>query len=209
MKAKLFFCIVATATLSTVALANQIGPTPNMVEITSNIGHKINGYKYLCMEQQGNLHDLEDKFNSFFAELGFTIITPDDEEELSEEERLYVLYGSYVYNTVPNGLDNMTLTLRNSNGKIVFSSKKEAACFVSVKRCANKASDKIINQIKDLNYSFDPTLVQNKKKTEIDAPKDTEKEEMIKMARDMKADGMSVDKIIKYTGLTEEEVNKL
>lgn len=209
MKAKLFFCIVATATLSTVALANQIGPTPNMVEITSNIGHKINGYKYLCMEQQGNLHDLEDKFNSFFAELGFTIITPDDEEELSEEERLYVLYGSYVYNTVPNGLDNMTLTLRNSNGKIVFSSTKEAACFVSVKRCANKASDKIINQIKDLNYSFDPTLVQNKKKTEIDAPKDTEKEEMIKMARDMKADGMSVDKIIKYTGLTEEEVNKL
>ena len=161
------------------------------------------------MEQQGNLHDLEDKFNSFFAELGFTIITPDDEEELSEEERLYVLYGSYVYNTVPNGLDNMTLTLRNSNGKIVFSSTKEAACFVSVKRCANKASDKIINQIKDLNYSFDPTLVQNKKKTEIDAPKDTEKEEMIKMARDMKADGMSVDKIIKYTGLTEEEVNKL
>lgn len=209
MKAKLFFCIVATATLSTMALANQIGPTPNMVEITSNIGHKINGYKYLCMEQQGNLHDLEDKFNSFFAELGFTIITPDDEEELSEEERLYVLYGSYVYNTVPNGLDNMTLTLRNSNGKIIFSSTKEAACFVSVKRCANKASDKIINQIKDLNYSFDPTLVQNKKKTETDASKDTEKEEMIKMARDMKADGMSVEKIIKYTGLTEEEINKL
>ena len=202
-------CIIAVATLSTVALAHQSEPTPNMVEATSNVGHKINGYKYLCMEQQGNLHDLEDKFNSFFAELGFTIITPDDEEELNEEERLYVLYGSYVYNTVPNGLDNMTLTLRNSNGKIIFSSTKEAACFVSVKRCANKASDKIINQIKGLNYTFDPTLVQNKKKTETDASKDSEKEEMIKMARDMKADGMSVEKIIKYTGLTEEEINKL
>lgn len=209
MKKKVICCIIAAATLSTVALANQIEPTPIMVEATSNVGHKINGYKYLCMEQQGNLHDLEDKFNSFFAELGFTIITPDDEEELSEEERLYVLYGSYVYNTVPDGLDNMTLTLRNSNGKIIFSSTKEAACFISVKRCANKASDKIINQIRSLNYSFDPTLVQNKKNDETNASRDPEKEEKIKMARDMKADGMSVEMIIKYTGLTEEEINKL
>ena len=45
----------------------------------------------------------------------------------------------------------MTVTLRNSKGKIIFSSTKEAACFVSVKRCANKASDKIINQIEEMS----------------------------------------------------------
>lgn len=176
MKMRLFRCLVVAAMLfSTTSYAQN------------KAGHKINGYKYLCMEQQGNLHDLEDKFNAFFAEIGFTILTPDDEEELSDDERLYVLYGSYLYNTVPDALDNMTLTLRNSTGRIIFSSTKEAACFVSVKRCAQKASDKIIQQIRALNYSFDPTLVlsKSKKKTiedseaiiESEDPSETEKEE--------------------------------
>ncbi len=203
MKSIKFLCLLVAVTFSTIAWANQ----PN----ASNVGHKINGYKYLCMEQQGNLHDLEDKFNTFFGSIGFSIITPDEEEEMSEEERQYVLYGSYVYNTVPDGLDNMTLTLRNSKGKIVFSSTKEAACFVSVKRCANKASDKIINQIKDLNYSFDPTLVDKGKKSkgETESAEETAKEEKLKLARQMKADGMTTEQIEKYTGIKAEEIEKL
>ena len=203
MKSIKFLCLLVAVTFSTIAWANQ--PT------ASNVGHKINEYKYLCMEQQGNLHDLEDKFNTFFGSIGFSIITPDEEEEMSEEERQYVLYGSYVYNTVPDGLDNMTLTLRNSKGKIVFSSTKEAACFVSVKRCANKASDKIINQIKDLNYSFDPTLVDKGKKSkgETESAEETAKEEKLKLARQMKADGMTTEQIEKYTGIKAEEIEKL
>lgn len=203
MKSIKTLCLLVAATFSTFALANQ--------PVASNVGHKINGYKYLCMEQQGNLHDLEDKFNAFFGSIGFTILTPDEEEEITEEERQYVLYGSYVYNTVPDGLDNMTLTLRNCKGKIVFSSTKEAACFVSVKRCANKASDKIINQIKDLNYTFDPTLVDkgNKNKSETGSPRETANEEKVKLARQMKADGMATEQIEKYTGLTSEEIDKL
>ena len=165
MKIKQIYCLlVATVLLNTFSMAQ------------SKSGQKINGYKYLCMEEQGNLHDLEDKFNAFFSEIGFTILTPDDEEELSDDERLYVLYGSYVYNTVPDALDNMTLTLRNSTGRIIFSSTKEAACFVSVKRCAQKASDKIIQQIRTLNYSFDPTLVQKKNKSKVVEDDETKNE---------------------------------
>ena len=71
MKMGLFRCLVVAAMLiSTTSFAQN------------KAGHKINGYKYLCMEEQGNLHDLEDMFNAFFAEIGFTILTPDDEEEL-------------------------------------------------------------------------------------------------------------------------------
>ena len=203
MKNIKILCLLVAVTFSTIALANQ----PS----ACNVGHKINGYKYLCMEQQGNLHDLEDKFNAFFGSIGFSIITPDEEEEMSEEERQYVLYGSYVYNTVPDGLDIMTLTLRNSKGKIVFSSTKEAACFVSVKRCANKASDKIINQIKDLNYTFDHTLVDKGKKSkgETESAEETANEEKVKLARQMKADGMTTEQIEKYTGIKAEEIEKL
>lgn len=201
MKSIKILCLLVAATFSTVAFANQ--PT------ASNVDHKINGYKYLCMENQGNKYDLEDKFNAFFASIGFSILSEDEEEELDESEKKYVLYGTYEHNTVPNGLDNTTLTLRNKEGKIVFSSTKESACFISVKRCANKGSDKIINEIKALNYSFDPTLVDKKKKNETDNLLDPAKDEKVKLARQMKADGMTTEQIEKYTGLTSEEIDKL
>ena len=80
-----------------------------------------------------------------------------------------------------------------------------------MKRCANKASDKIINQIKDLNYSFDPTLVDKGKKSkgETESAEETAKEEKLKLARQMKADGMTTEQIEKYTGIKAEEIEKL
>lgn len=168
-------------TLSSAAIAHQLKTIPIICETTCNIGHKINGYKYLCMENQGNQYDLEDKFNHFFESIGFIILSEDEEEELDENERKYVLYGTYSHNVVPDGLDNTTLTLRNKDGKIIFSSTKESACFISVKSCANRGSDKIIREIKRLNYSFDPTLVQrrNKNNKTGDAePEETESSEI-------------------------------
>ena len=177
MKVKNLFCIVAIMTFSIVASAKDAEVLPIESQIESSISHKINGYKYLCMEDQGNQYDLEDKFNAFFESIGFTILTPDDEEYLDDEERLYVLYGSYEHKAVPDALNNTTLTLRDKDGKIVFSSTKESACFVSVKSCANKGSDKIIKQIKELNYTFDPNLVRkshkNKRITQEDPQIDT------------------------------------
>lgn len=168
-------CIIAVVTISTIALAKPVTLNPEKMEIQGGSGHKINGYKYLCMEEQGNLYNLEDKFNAFFESIGFIIITPDDEEELDEEERVYVLYGSYVHNAVQDALNNTTLTLRNKDGKIIFSCTKESACFISVKRCAEKGYDKIIQEIKKLNYSFDPTLVHkgNKKKNNASVEQDS------------------------------------
>ena len=165
MKIKQICCLLVATTLSMLAIAKQAEPSAMFIEETSGINHKINGYKYLCMENQGNRYDLEDRFNTFFASIGFVILSEDEEEELDEDERKYVLYGTYEHNTVQDALDNTTLTLRNRDGKIIFSSTKESACFISVKRCAQKGADKIIQQIRNLNYSFDPTLVDKKSKT--------------------------------------------
>ena len=165
MKIKQICCLLVAATISMVAIAKQTELSTTSIEETSNVNHKINGYKYLCMANQGNQYDLEDRFNNFFASIGFTILSEDDEEELDEEERKYVLYGTYEHNAVQDALNNTTLTLRNKDGKIIFSSTKESGCFISVKRCAEKGADKIIRQIRELNYSFDPTLVEKKNKT--------------------------------------------
>lgn len=165
MKIKQIFCLIFFATIISTVSANLHKPTSIDFNHTSNIGHKINGYKYLCMEDQGNQYNLEDKFNAFFASIGFTILTPEEEEHLEDSERIYVLYGTYEHKTVPNGLNNTTLTLRDKNGRIIFSTTKESACFISVKSCVNKGSDKIISQIMSLNYSFDPTLVKENANT--------------------------------------------
>ena len=151
--------VIAAAIFSPFSYAGQ-----NEISQIDDLTHKINGYKYLCMENQGNQYNLEDKFNAFFARIGFTILTQDDEEALAESEKIYVLYGTYEHHTVPGGLNNTTLTLRNKDGKIIFSVTRESACFISVKSCAEKGSDKIIDDIIALNYSFDPSLVKNGKK---------------------------------------------
>ena len=164
MKVKHLFCIVAIMTISIVAIAKDVETLPIESHFKSGINHKINGYKYLCMEDQGNQYDLEDKFNAFFESIGFIILTPDDEEELDDDERQYVLYGTYVCQLMIGAASNLTLTLRNSDGKIIFSSSKEGMGFASPKSDFKKASNKIINQLQNLNYSFDPTLNLKKKK---------------------------------------------
>ena len=71
--------IITIATFSMLFLACN---TPQKIT-----NHKINGYNLLCMEDQGNQYDLEDKFNTFFAKIGFSVITSAEEEELKEEEK--------------------------------------------------------------------------------------------------------------------------
>ena len=213
MKSKKLLCFIVASVLSTVALANQTESLHITIDETSNAGHKINGYKYLCMENQGNQYDLEDKFNTFFESIGFTILSDDEEEALNENEKRYVLYGTYqcTFATNEDGtMSNLTFTLRNSGGKIVFSSSKGGYSLMSPRRGFNKASDKIIDQIKGLRYSFDPTLVENAKKSDkTDNPKESTNEEAVKIARKMKSDGMPTEQIEKYIGLTPDEIDKL
>lgn len=214
MLRKKICCIFVATTLSTMALSKQIEPTFNMIEETSNIGHKINGYKYLCMEEQGNQYDLEDSFTSFFESIGFIILTPEQEDQLDSTEKKMVLYGSYTCNVATNDegcRSNLSITLRNSSGRIIFSSSQSGyTLFVNPQKGFKKAANKVIEQLKKLNYSFDHTLVelsQNSDKTDRTAK--LVHEEKQKIARCMKADSIAVEKIIKYTGLTEEEIDKL
>ena len=204
---------MVTALFSTIAKANQADPLYCAINTISNIGHKINGYKYLYMENQGNQYDLEDKFNAFFESIGFIILSEDEEEKLDENEKRYVLYGTYqcTFATNEDGtMSNLTLTLRDSKGKIVFSSSKGGWSSMSPRRGFNKASNKIINQLKELNYSFNPSLVEGSKmKSNPDTSVESAKEEKIKLARKMKADGLSSEQIERYTGLTTEEIDKL
>lgn len=213
MKINILLFLMVSTMFSTAAKTIQTEPLNCTINAISNVGHKINGYKYLYMENQGNQYDLEDKFNAFFESIGFTILAEDDEENLDENEKKYVLYGTYqcTFATNEDGtMSNLTLTLRDAKGKIVFSSSKGGWSAMSPRRGFNRASNKIINQLEELNYSFNPSLVENSKtKSKPDTSVESAKEEKIKLARQMKADSLSSEQIGKYTGLTTEEIEKL
>lgn len=203
MKSIKTLCLLVAVAFSTISLANH--------PITSNASHKINGYKYICMENQGNQYDLEDKFNAFFGNIGFIVLTEEEVENLDGREKIYVLYGSYQCSFATNEdgtMSNLTFTLRNAGGKIIFSSSKGGYALMSPRRGFKKASNKIIKQIEDLNYSFDPTLIEIDKNTKTDKATKPE-EDKVKLARQMKADGMAIEQIEKYTGIKAEEIEKL
>ena len=162
--------VIMAAAFSSFSFAGQ-NDSPQIDDVT----HQINGYKYLCMANQGNQYDLEDKFNAFFATIGFTILTQEKIAYLIDTEKQYVLYGTYVCQPAINAASNLTLTLRDKDGKIVFSSSKEGMCVASLKCDFNRASDKIIQQISSLNYYFNPTVVQEKRYTSDDALQELER----------------------------------
>lgn len=141
-------CVIAIMALAlTGARAGQTQPTVTTSCVGAGTGHKINGYKYLCMQDLGNQYELEDKFNSYFESKGFVILSEDEENELDEAEKNYVLYGSYVCVLPESGAANLSLSLRNKSGKMIFSCSKEGTCMFSPKCEFRKASNKIIKKL--------------------------------------------------------------
>ena len=141
-------CVIAIMALAlTGAMAGQTQLVKSSALLSNDKSHKINEYKYLCMQDLGNQYELEDKFNSYFESKGFVILSEDEENELDEAEKNYVLYGSYVCVLPESGAANLSLSLRNKSGKMIFSCSKEGTCMFSPKCEFRKASNKIIKKL--------------------------------------------------------------
>ena len=157
---KMLCCVIIATSLSVIANAKEFNNNfLGCVSVTNNTPHKINGYKYLCMEEQGNKFDLEDKFNAFFQSIGFVILTQDELENLNENEKQYVLYGSYETDVTANDdgtMTYLTFTLKNNSKRIIFSTTKSGWALLNAKKGFKKASNKVIKEIQELNYSFNP-----------------------------------------------------
>ena len=72
----------------------------------------------------------------------------------------------------------------------------------------NKRHDSVNNANRENNKSQNETDWETWESASDDF-EDTVDEEMIKLARRMKADGMTFEQITKYTGLTAEEIHSL
>lgn len=124
--------------------------------------HRINGYRYLAINSQGNPFDVEIRMEKFFTKLGFKIVRLDDFPELSREQGEEALIADYQYDIVYDGHSSLKLTLKNVAGDIIFTSKAYGISF-SAKGDMKRALNKIFDQITNLNYKFTPKSLASTK----------------------------------------------
>ena len=149
--AMLIATIFASAAVST-ASANPTSPTHAVVQALS--GHKINNYKYIYIENQGNQYGLEERYRDFFVEIGFTVLSEEEYEVLSSAERQKLLIVNYTCTVVAGAASSQTLTLRNSSDKIVYS-RSESAYTMTANSDMRRAAKKIMKAIKNLEYKYE------------------------------------------------------
>lgn len=124
--------------------------------------HKINGYKYIHIEETGNLYGVEDRLTDYFTKIGFKTIASYEYEDMSNENKSLLLIASYKWDIVYGGHSTLILTLSDITGSVIYKASGQGIAW-SAKGDMKNALKKIFKQIDNLNYKFD--ITQNKAKS--------------------------------------------
>ena len=123
--------------------------------------HKINGYKFIHIEETGNLYGVEDKLTKYFTDLGFETVASYDIEDMSSSDKGLLLMASYEWDIVYGGHSTLTLTLRDITGTVIYKAAGQGIS-MTAKGDMNNALKKIFKQIDNLHYTYDPDLIRVK-----------------------------------------------
>lgn len=119
--------------------------------------HKINGYKYIIINQQGDIYKIESKLEDAFTKIGFKVIQPEKENDLSAKEKSYILYASYSFNIHFGYASDLTVVLRDNSRSEIYRSTTTGQSWTS-SGDMSKAVGKLFKNMKKLNYTFDETM---------------------------------------------------
>lgn len=119
--------------------------------------HKINGYKFIHIEESGNLYGIEERLTSYFTGIGFETVASYNYEDMSSTDKSLLLIATYQYNIVYGGHSTLILTLSDVTGTVIFKASGQGISF-SAKGDMKNALKKIFKQIDNLHYAYDPNL---------------------------------------------------
>lgn len=123
-------------------------------------GHPINAYKYITIEQKGNIYDVEDRLAEVFANLGFTVLANGEEDGMLEEKYL-ILHLDYGWEIRYGAPSELQVVLTNDHGKVVYKSVTSGMA-LSASGDMRMAISKLEANLKKLNYKFQaPTTDSN------------------------------------------------
>jgi len=124
--------------------------------------HKINGYKYIHIEETGNIYGIEDRLTNYFTQIGFKAIASYEFEDMSNENKSLLLIASYKWEIVNGGHSTLIVTLSDITGSVIYKVAGQGIAW-SAKGDMKNALKKIFKQIDNLHYKFD--ITQNKAKS--------------------------------------------
>ena len=118
------------------------------------IGHPINAYKYIIIEQKGNIYDVEDRLAEMFTRLGFTVLANGEEDGMLEEKylMLHLDYGWEIRYGAPSELQ---VALINDTGKVVYKSVTSGMALTAAGDM-RAAINKLEMNLNKLHYKFEP-----------------------------------------------------
>ncbi len=126
---------------------------------TSLCAQRLNAYKFIHVEETGNLYGVEDKLRNYFASKGFELIPSYDYEDMSSEDKARLLIATYKWNIVYGGHSTLILTLADVTGKIIYKCSGDGMA-MTAKGDMRSALRKIFPQLDALNYQYDPNLIK-------------------------------------------------
>ena len=125
--------------------------------------HKINGYKFIHIQETGNLYGVEDKLTKYFTDLGFETVASYNIEEMNSSDKGQLLVATYVWNIVQGGHSTLILTLRDT---LVYKVAGQGIS-MTAKGDMKNALKKIFKQMDNLHYTYNPDLIKVKVESKI------------------------------------------
>jgi len=122
--------------------------------------HRINAYKFIHIDETGNMYGVENKLTEYFSKIGFQTVDSYEAERMSKEDKNLLLNANYEWNIVYGGHSTLVLTLSDITGTTILKVSGRGKTF-SAKGDMKIALKGIFRQIDGLYYTFNPNLNPN------------------------------------------------
>ena len=126
--------------------------------------HKINNYKFVYIEEAGNLHGIEEKLSSKLSKLGFHVVSSNDLEEINKEDKTLLLIVTYDWIVNVGAPSTLKITFTDNYGIDIYKVATQGNTWTE-KGDMNIALNKLSRKLEDLHYKFNvPTQGVSKKR---------------------------------------------
>lgn len=115
--------------------------------------HKINNYKFVYIEEAGNLHGIEKKLSSKLSQLGFHVISSNELEDISKEEKTLLLIVTYDWIVNVGAPSTLKITFTDNYGTDIYKVATQGNTWTE-KGDMSIALNKLSRKLEDLHYKF-------------------------------------------------------
>ena len=137
-----------------------------MCSITT-YAHKINEYKFIHIEETGNLYGVEDRLSEYFSKIGFQLVDSNEMEDMSIEDKAQLLSVTYEWSINVGAPSTLIVILTDISGAEIYKAAGQGNSF-SANGDMKKALKIVFERIDGLHYKFEPKSLKMQRAEEVE-----------------------------------------